>query len=239
MVRPNELSRPMSPKRLRGKTLDLAEQYLRLMRRATSMRNRRLFILKTWRRACLDRRGHALCVGASEVFGELFLRFRPLIAAAISRALAAEAPACCGATDAYNRVAMALTNEVERDPSNDCFADLLWKALEAMAKPNESVIQGLRSKVYLRAIVDQCPDDVAVTNLVALAYLRGELAVAQGTAVPPFSDLEFDELVQACEVLGDFLCSWGSDLDRLTAKVLTNQALIDGNPGHVLMAWVQ
>lgn len=242
MMRPDELSRPVNhgrTNRLPGATLILAERYLEQMRKAKSMREHKVFgPYKAWRSGRFERKADEIRRKAATDWGELYLRFRPVISNAFEKAKVLHGTAYSG-VDFFNRVAMALEEEIERDLSNNCFADLLWKALENAAEPHASAIQDLRCKVHVRAVLDSCSDEAAVKTVVLLGYLRGELARNAAQVVPALSDLEFDELEHACEAVGNCLRTWGDDLDHHTASVLSSQALKSAKPGEVVLAWIQ
>jgi len=242
MMRPDELSRPINhgrTNRLPEATLILAERYLEQMREAKSMREHKVYgPFKALRSGRLERKADEIRWKAASDWGELYLRFRPVISNAFAKAKVLHGPAYSG-VDFFNRVAVALEEEIGRDLSNNCFADLLWKALEATAAPHASAIQDLRCKAHVRAVLDSCTDEAAVKTVVQLAYLRGELAKMTGQVVPALSDLEFDELEHACEAVGNCLRTWGDDLDHLTASVLSSQALKSAKPGEVVLAWIQ
>ena len=183
MMRPDDLSRPLSPgkpARLPGTTLELAKRYLELMRRAKKMRATTVFgPFKAWRTRRLQGQADRTRRSAAEVWGQLYVRFRPLISHALAQARARDASTRPEVTF-LSRVVVALEEEIERDDANTCFADLLCKALAVAARPHAGVAQDLRCKVHLRAVMDTCPEDGAVTTIDLLAYLRGEHAHRSG-----------------------------------------------------------
>lgn len=241
MVRPDNLSRPMYPeceKRPETRTLALAADYLRCMRQATEMRERKLwFFFKTWRQARLDKKATAVRARAWKAWGELYLRFRPVISFALQRGGVFGKVA--RPADALNKVIYALEQQVEIDTGNECFAALLWQALEVVVYPNVAAIEGLRVKLHARAVLDECLDGWAVVSIELLCYLRGELMANGPTAHMALSDLELDQLDKACECLGAYLQVLGPELDRMTANVLTYASLMNGNAGQTVRAWVR
>lgn len=242
-MRPDDFSRLINSAqahRMSGTTLDLAGRYLDLMRKAKSMRTHQVLVplFKRWRMQRLERKADEVRKQAAEVWGELYLRFRPVISNVFERVRVLHGGVYSD-TDFFIRVVMALEEEIERDASNDCFAAVLFNALEDAAAPHANAIQVLRPKVHVRAVVDSCMDDAAVKTLLLLGYLRGELARKGGHVVPAMSDLEFDELELACEAVAHCLRGWGDALDQHTAEVLRGRALNVAKPGQVVLAWIQ
>ena len=240
MVRPDDLSRPIEPereKRLSDKTLKLAADYLRLMRQAIEMRERKLIFFKTWRRSRLMKAAAATHARATEAWEELYLRFRPIISAALERGGAFRKTG--RPSDAVNRLVHALERQVEEHIANDCFAALLWQALEEVVRPNADAIEGLQLKLHARAVLDECPEGKAVATIELLCYLRGELMSGKPAEKVRLSDQELDRLDEACEIIEAYLRGIGICLDQLTSKVLTNDALLRGIPGKTVRTWVQ
>lgn len=242
MMRPDEISRPIQqerPNRTLESTLSIAGRYLVKLRKAKTMgESKGYWPLKTWMTGRAERKSSAMRQEAHDDWGELYMRFRPIISAAFERGVLLH-DRTSSSGDFVNRVVMALLDEVERDTSNDCFASLLWKALEIAVQPHTANIQSLHSKLHFRAVVDSCNHQRAVQTIVLLAYLRGEHMARSGQNVPPLTDLEFDELERACQEIGNCLLTWGDDLDHRTGMALSNNALVAGSSGGVVLGWVQ
>jgi len=243
MMRPDELSRPSQlhrEKRWPGSTLELAERYLSQVRLAKKMREKRLFgPFTAYRLRRNSDKANKIRLAAAPQWGELYLRFRPIISNAFERSRSLPVADGYSKSDFHNRVVMAMEEEIERDEANNCFAALLWKALAVAAHPHASAFEDLRHKLHARAVVDSCDDQAAVRTIVLLAYLRGEMAMATGQPAPDLTDLEFDELEAACDQVGACLSARGQDLDRSTASVLTSKALRDAHPRRVVLNWIR
>ncbi|KRB95805.1 hypothetical protein ASE11_18600 [Hydrogenophaga sp. Root209] len=242
MMRPDDISRPIHqerPNRSAESTLSVAGRYLVKLREAKSMsESRGYWPIKTWMTERAERKANTMRQEAHGDWGELFIRFRPIISVAFERGVWLHDPTS-SRVDFVNRVVMALVDEVERDLSNDCFASLLWTALEVAVQPHAADIQTLHSKLHFRAVVDSCAHQRAVQTIVLLAYLRGEHMATNGQGVPLLTDLEFGELERACQEIEGCLLAWGDGLDHRTGMALSNNALGKGSSGGVVLGWIQ
>ena len=88
----------------------------------------------------------AIQARATETWGELYKRFRPLISAALARGgvpLAERRERL----EAVDRVVLALEREVEGDRYNDCFADVLWLAVGRVVNTADAAVLPLRRRL--------------------------------------------------------------------------------------------
>lgn len=236
-MHPDDLSRPMAPervKRMAGRTLELAADYLKLTRKATKMREKNFFLFGKWRRERLNRKVQEVQGRATLIWAELYLRFRPVIGAALRRGCRVPLATKRERDAAVGRVVTALEREIERDVDNQCFAELLWQALGRLIDVSSEDIRPLRAKMHARALLEECRDEGVASTLELLCFLRGEQE-----APPDLSDIEASRLLDACDSFARCLQYMDDDLDALTAGVLTRRSLVAGHAGQTVQQWVQ
>jgi len=139
--------------------------------------------------------------------------------------------------DVVNVLTRKLEDLIIKEKENGCFADLLWRALESAAHPHQAVIQNLKAKLYFRSVIDDCPSAAEVGIIEMLGYLRSE--GRDPASVEKLTDLEFDKLRKACDVVGVYFRTLGTELDRLTKDVLCSRQLQDDPPRRIILAWIK
>lgn len=240
MMRSDDLLRPIdmsgSP-RLPGKTLYLAGEYLRLTRDAALMSRTTFRFFKALQEKRRDRRVRQADDRATNLWDELYLRFRPVISAALVRGSVPYSTRYAR-TEAVNKLIRELELLVEKRQTDNCFAELLWNAVNASAVLGQASANALRTKFHVRAVLDECHDAQAVTVIEMTCFLRGEVGTAAQHSLP-LTDLELDKLKAACKAVADCLIDLGFQLDHVTAGVLTNSELLKGDAAAVVESWVK
>ena len=238
-MRSDDLSRPIQisdTPRIPGRTLHLSGEYLRLSRLATAMRKKTFWVFKKYRAKRRDRYVQQIDGRATDLWEELYLRYRPLISAALVRGGVAHDNRRAR-TEAVTRLIRDLELKIEERDTDNCFAGLLWDAVTASARLEATSITALQKKFHFRAILDECDDDVAANTIEMTCFLRGEVCIADQQTIP-LTDLEIDKLTAACAAVSYSLENLGVRLDSLTGGVLTNAELLRGR-GKTVESWIQ
>lgn len=236
-MRSGGVSRPIEmsgSSRILGRTLELAREYLTLTRDVLKLVKKRLFLFKKWRRKRLDERALEKQAKASELWGELYLRYRPLISVSMVRG-GVKYGSKGERSEAVNRLVRYLERIVEANPSKKCFAELLWEALGKVVGSGGGDISNLHERFHILAVLDEFED---VQGVIKMGYYyRGE-TTATGATAAPLSDLELDEMNAACAKLSLFMVQMGLELDRITCDVLRYEQLRSGDPSETVRRWL-